>query len=191
MLKILICRVCLFMQGTNHDFIRKQSRTQKSVENFLMLISQPWAVAVFEGKLFMKTWCKQGVLQSSVSAPVVLPLPFKAQRWLYNLSPGLKHTGVIGGYGWYLEMHLFDCIVPSCRDKKRCEGQWSSGRVASGPANQFSELHFPGTACCPSVWVVDSDGPLRITPTALLTPLPPTRTPPFCPASHELYLEAQ
>lgn len=70
-LKILICRVCLFMQGTNHNFIRKQSRTEKLVENFLVLISQPCTVAGFEGKLPVKIWRKQGVLYASASVHVV------------------------------------------------------------------------------------------------------------------------
>lgn len=118
-LKILICRVCLFMQGTNYSFIRKQSRTQKLVENFLILISQPCAAAVFWRQTAHEDTVQTRSLVDLSLSPCGLPLPSKDQRRLYNLSPGLKPSGVIGGCVVILK-HAFiqDCVVTSCRDKR-------------------------------------------------------------------------
>ena len=67
-------------------------------------------------------------------SPCGLPLPFKDQRRLYNLSPGLKPSGVIGGYVVILK-HAFiqDCVVTSCRDKRDVK---ASGPVALWPRVQ-------------------------------------------------------
>lgn len=107
------------MQGTNHSFIRKQSRTQKLVENFLMLISQPCAAAVFWRQTAHEDTVQTRSLVDLSLSPCGLPLPSKDQRRLYNLSPGLKPSEVIGGCVVILK-HAFiqDCVVTSCRDKR-------------------------------------------------------------------------
>lgn len=134
MLKVLICRVCLCKVLTTTSLGNGRGlRNQWKISWCWFHSPEQWQF--FEGKLFMKTRCKQGVLQSSVSAPVVLPLAFK------TLQPESRsETHWSSRWLWVTLRNAFiqDCVVLSCRDKKRCEGQWSSGRVASGPANQFS-----------------------------------------------------